>query len=215
MKRLLSLIFLLQVSLNCLSASKTAIASGNWSIPSVWSPIGVPSNNDEVTISAGKTITIDSLSGSCNSINIQSGAYLKVSANSHFTISSTLGFTINGTFEVIGDVSIVNPNTSLKLNSGGKIIWSPLNNTESNAQLFTQCDESFNNESTIQISKWFNTNKGLGQYISGNFGNISIIGIWNWEMGESLRSHSIEGKLSVINSYVILDSSNTNVNLNI
>lgn len=215
MKRLLSLIVFLQVSINCFSASKTAITSGNWSTPSVWSPIGVPSNNDEVTINAGKTITIDSLSGSCNSINIQSGASLKVSANSHLTITSIIGFNINGTLEVIGDVSIVNPNTSLKLNSGGKIIWSPLNNTEANAQLFTQCDELFNNESTIQISKWFNTNKGLGQYISGNFGNISITGIWNWEMGESLRSHSIEGKLSVINSYVILDSSNTNVNLNI
>ncbi len=215
MKRLLSIIVFLQISINCFSASKTAIASGNWSSPSVWSPKGVPSNNDEVTISTGKTITIDSLSRSCNSVNIQSGASLKVSANSSLTITSTIGFTINGTFEFIGDVIIINPHTSLKLNSGGKIIWSPQNNTEANAQLFTQCDETFNNESTIQVSKWFNTNKGIGQYITGNFGNISISGIWNWELGESLRSHSIEGKLSVINSCVILDSSNTNVNLNI
>lgn len=40
------------------AATKTAVASGNWSTPSLWSPSGIPANNDDVVIPSGRTVTL-------------------------------------------------------------------------------------------------------------------------------------------------------------
>jgi len=215
MKQLIAFFILLQFTTNSFCISKTAVASGIWSNSNIWLPAGTPTLNDDVIIKDGYTITTDSLISNCRSIKIANGSSLKVQNNSELNIHSTTGLIIDGNLEVTGLLNIINPHTSLTLSATGKIIWAPQNNTENNTQLFTQCDESFDQQSTLMIQKWFNTSKGIGQYISGNIGNITISGIWNWNMGETFRSHSILGKLSVINSYVILDSSNTNSALNI
>ena len=41
------------------AATKTSVASGNWSSAAVWNPAGVPGNNDAVIVAAGTTVTLD------------------------------------------------------------------------------------------------------------------------------------------------------------
>jgi len=215
MKKLIALFIVLQFATNSFCVTKTAIASGNWSKSNNWSPAGAPTLNDDVIIKDGYTITTDSIISNCKTLSIRSSSTLKISNNSELNIHSITGITIDGNLEVTGSINILNPHTELNLNSEGKIIWAPQNNTEGNAQLFTQCDETLDQASTLVIQKWFNCTKGIGQYISGEIGNLTISGIWNWNMGESLRSHAITGKLALANSYIILDSSNTNCTLNV
>lgn len=209
MKTFLLFLLLTIASTNSFSNTKTISLSGNWNNANIWIPTGVPQPTDEIIIPQGKTITIDSTIALCKSINIEQNGKVVITQYGTLSIFTTAGLNISGILENNGAITIALANTQLIINSGGKVIWSPLNNTQSAAQLFSNCIEQLNAESTLQIKKWFNTSKGIGDYISGNIGNLIISGIWNWNMGVSLRNHPIKGKLSIINSYAILDSANT------
>ncbi len=58
------------------AANVSNTSSGNWSNPNIWSPVGVPANNDVVTIISGTTVTVDVNSAAINSLIIESSAIL-------------------------------------------------------------------------------------------------------------------------------------------
>ena len=85
--------------------TKTSVASGNWNIPSVWSPEGVPVNNDDVIIGTGTTVTVDVNTEIINSLTIQSGAVLQGDGTGRILLiggAEGIDFVNNGTFNANG-----------------------------------------------------------------------------------------------------------------
>ncbi len=55
------------------AGSKTSVATGLWNTAATWSPIGVPSSSDNVTIANGHTVTID-VNATCNNLTVGQGS---------------------------------------------------------------------------------------------------------------------------------------------
>ncbi|MBL7722871.1 MAG: T9SS type A sorting domain-containing protein [Chitinophagaceae bacterium] len=85
----LAIVLLLMMTATMVNAQKTAVASGNWSLPATWSPLGVPGAGDNVIINDGINVTVD-VAASCASLTINGGA----NAN---TITINSGITLNVT----------------------------------------------------------------------------------------------------------------------
>ncbi len=81
--------------------TKTATTTGDWSNASIWSPVGVPSDTDNVIINSGRTITVDGdytcrdlVMGSATS----SAATLKIiTGGNSLTVTGDLDFNANNT----------------------------------------------------------------------------------------------------------------------
>lgn len=90
------LLLLMLLGLFSHATTKTATTTGNWSNPSIWSPSGVPKDTDNVIISGGKTVTVDSIF-TCNNLDLgnvtSSSATLKIVAAGNSLI-------INGDFKM-------------------------------------------------------------------------------------------------------------------
>jgi hypothetical protein len=83
-------------------AQKTAIASGSWNDAANWSPAGIPTATDAVSIPSGITITIDvSLPAVAASIQVNNGASLS---------DATLVLDPNASLTVTGVISLGNSN---------------------------------------------------------------------------------------------------------
>jgi hypothetical protein len=54
------------------AGSKTSVATGLWNTAATWSPTGVPSISDNVTIANGHTVTID-VNATCNNLTVGQG----------------------------------------------------------------------------------------------------------------------------------------------
>jgi len=86
--------------------SYTSVASGNWSNSNTWSPSGIPTNGDTVTIAAGHVVDYDAvINGTGVALNIYGtlrctrtpgSYYLKLSANANMYSNSKIEF---GTFD--------------------------------------------------------------------------------------------------------------------
>jgi hypothetical protein len=206
MKKSLLTTFFISFTLLTFASSKEAIKSGNWNDPKCWSPSGIPSVNDEIIISNSFDLTINTTIANCKSIIINSGSELIININSNLTVSGISGITLSGILCVNGSLNCVTYGSILKINDNGKLIWNPQYNDHAHASIFTNCIEDLDAFSTICIKKWFDNIIGFGQYISGDIGNLSIENIPKWNMMNTLETHSVKGKLTIKNSYVILDS---------
>ncbi|MDI1355656.1 MAG: T9SS type A sorting domain-containing protein [bacterium] len=81
------------------AGTKVSVSSGNWNVNARWSPAGIPTAVDNVTIAPGHSVTIASNS-SCNNLTVGNGA-----------ASATLSIGNNNaarTFSVNGDILINN-----------------------------------------------------------------------------------------------------------
>lgn len=56
---------------------KKSVSSGNWSNPAIWSPLGVPTTSEDVTIQTSHIVTIDKNTASVGILMIDSGAVLQ------------------------------------------------------------------------------------------------------------------------------------------
>lgn len=99
-----------------LAVTKTSnVTSGDWNTAGTWSPSGVPSSTDDVTIRASDSITVSATPASAvNSITINGGGRTALTINSGATLSVTSGLTH---FAPSGGNSVVVVNGSL--NVGG------------------------------------------------------------------------------------------------
>lgn len=97
-----ALLFLALLYAGNLSAQKVAAASGNWSNPAIWSPSGVPSSTDAVTIASGFTVTVDISNAVCSSLQLggsSAGAFgvLTFVATGSPKVTVTNATTVGGT----------------------------------------------------------------------------------------------------------------------
>lgn len=90
--------------------TKTSVISGNWNDPATWSPSGVPSCSDIVTITNGHTVTVNSSGNNAAGITINAGGTL-VNASGSLMVGCTNNnavFINNGVNTVSGGSVIVN-----------------------------------------------------------------------------------------------------------
>lgn len=109
--------------------SKTTVASGDWNNAAIWSPSGVPSCSDVVTIANGHTVTVNSAGNNAAGLIISTGATL-VNVSGELTVGCTnnnAAFVNNGTNTVSGGTftvngSVVHSTGSTFNHTGGDII---------------------------------------------------------------------------------------------
>jgi hypothetical protein len=95
------------------AGSKTSIVTGLWNTATTWSPTGVPSASDNVTIANSHTVTIDA-NATCNNLSVGQG------------VSGVLNIGNNATARVItvkGNI-IVNSGGAFKVNTASNITHS-------------------------------------------------------------------------------------------
>ena len=115
----------------------TSITSGSWHSPATWSPAAVPGCSDSVFINNTHTISVSSAGNTANTLNIQIGGALTVSAGS-LTIGCTFNnklLTNEGTLTLTGGVLQVNGGLNISDNSffnmsGGTLNIDPNDGTE-------------------------------------------------------------------------------------
>jgi hypothetical protein len=92
------------------SVTKSSVASGNWNDAATWSPSGVPSCSDIVTINNNHTVTVNSVGNNAAGVIINSGATL-INASGDLTVGCTNNnavFSNNGVNTVSGGTLTVN-----------------------------------------------------------------------------------------------------------
>jgi hypothetical protein len=79
--------------------SKVSNATGNWSTPATWLPVGVPSLTDSITIRTGNTVTMD-VNGVCNALNVIGTLKLGNNATARtLTVSTNISVNATGLLE--------------------------------------------------------------------------------------------------------------------
>ncbi len=101
------------------SQNKVSNTSGNWNDPTVWTPNGVPSSTNNVTIANGHTIAINA-NAACNSLTVGAGTggRLNFSGNTArtFTVTTDILVSNTATFDIL-----TNSNTTHTVNLGGNL----------------------------------------------------------------------------------------------
>jgi hypothetical protein len=124
------------------------VANGTWNDPNDWTPIGVPTLSDNVTIRNGHTITID-VNASCNDLLVGfSGGNLIIGNNNTaraITIGGNISVTGTGNFSVSGT-----SNTTHTMNFKGKILNNGTLNFRPDANSF--CDITFSRINSQSIA---------------------------------------------------------------
>lgn len=130
--------------------NKISITTGNWNTAGTWSPSGVPTSSDNVTIANGHTVTINS-NAACNNLTVGQG---------------TSGILQIGSNATARTVTI---NNNVTINAGGQFIA----NTASNTTHALTISGNITNNGTLNFAtdgnSFANTtfNKNGNQTISG------------------------------------------------
>lgn len=159
--RLLTLVvFLLSCTL-AQAVNYESKGTGNWTDANNWSPAGVPTSVDNVTIKAGHIITMPSAGTpftECNDLTLQSGAILIILTQAHTTYGVS---TINGQ---LLDTQNSGVNTFVgKVTIGAGGLWNTSGVNNINNMIF-QGGLEHNGASMVINKAYFNTNS---QTISG------------------------------------------------
>lgn len=126
------------------AGSKISNTSGNWNTAAIWTPAGVPTSGDNVTISNGHVVNINT-NAVCNSLTVGTG------------LAATLQFTtgVARTFSV---------NTDLTVSSGASFITNP--SSTSTHSLFIKGD--ILNNGVINLSNGGNSRCNAFFFNNGN-----------------------------------------------
>lgn len=97
--------------------NKISVASGNWGLATTWSPVGVPTAGENVTIASNHTVSIN-INAACNNLTIGStGAAAKLQY-----AGTTKTLTVNGNINVTAgaafDVNTASNNTHVLIANG-------------------------------------------------------------------------------------------------
>lgn len=205
------LIISLLLTLHSHAITKTTQGNGDWNDPAIWDPTGVPSSSDDAVIRSGDSINI-STDQTIKSLNVQSSSKLIWSPSKRLTITGT--FAVDGLADMNGGlITISTAGQRFSIGSTGTFIWDPGMNTSNEATLFTRGAESFASTSTLVIKRWFNYANTLGQYVVGDFGNLTINTpgpnntIVEWNQKNQFQLHKVLGQLTVDQGWVTLDKS--------
>jgi hypothetical protein len=176
--------------------NKVSNKNGNWSDPTAWTPNGVPTSVDNVTISAGNVISIN-VSASCNNIVIGNGftaATLRFSGSTNrlfsvhsVTVSGLSTFNIqnNATHTLVVSGDIVNNgsfNMRVNANRVCKVTFTGLTNqlvsgTGGQTQFYTITVNAASASNIVEInSTVFNAPSGFLTLVNGIF-RFSVPGV--------------------------------------
>ncbi|HXB11107.1 MAG TPA: G8 domain-containing protein, partial [Bacteroidia bacterium] len=107
-RKIFLIVLFFTVSLYSGAVNYTSNGSGLWSVAATWTPVGVPTAADNVTIKVGNTVTMDANPGSCINL-IVSGTLtwvnartLNVSGNLLMNSGSVISGTATGVLNVTG-----------------------------------------------------------------------------------------------------------------
>lgn len=190
--------------------NKYSIKNGIWSDASIWSPAGVPADDDDVYIMQGHSVSISAGQHSTRSLYVKKSALLQLSAGALLNIKILL--------KVDGEVNMNNgdiaaePALQFVLSDSSVFRWEPGNNSAAGASLFNNADEFFSPSSNLIITKWYDYSVPLAQNISGNFGNVQLNSfsnnvIFEWNQDNGFSTHVINGTLSINKAWITLDKS--------
>ncbi len=131
------------------NGNKIAIANGSWSNAATWSPSGVPTIADNVTINNGVSVTID-INANCNALNIGQGTSGTLTFGNNATVRNLL---VN-TNLVISTGAILNVNTGFTAihtcSLGGNIVNNGTLNLAPNTN--SVCNITFTKNGDASIS---------------------------------------------------------------
>lgn len=105
----LLLIVLTAISNSSFAATRTTVASGNWSSAATWQSGVIPASTDDIIIGNGFTLTVDA-NKTCNSISF--------SASNSTTATGTLFVNTGIVLTITGALSTTNPTTTTVKTSG-------------------------------------------------------------------------------------------------
>lgn len=124
------------------------VANGTWNDPNDWTPVGVPTFSDNVTIRNGHTITID-VNANCNDLTVGSTGGTLIIGNNNtsrtLNIGGNITVTNTGTFRVSNT-----SNTTHLMNFIGKITNNGTLNFRPDGDSF--CDITFSRINTQSIT---------------------------------------------------------------
>lgn len=152
------------------AGNKISITTGMWNTATTWSPTGVPSAADNVTIANGHTVTINT-NASCNNLTVGQGISGILSIGNNNTART---ITLNGNITInSGATFSVNPgsNTTHNITIPGNVINNGRLNFASDAG--SLCDATFT--------------KNGNQTVSGS-GTLTAFNIITLSMGSSINN---------------------------
>lgn len=91
------------------AGNKISNSTGSWSNAAIWTPAGVPTAADNVTISNGNTVTID-MNAQCNSLTVGTGA----AATLEFGTTTARTLTVNANV-------VINANATFNVNTASTV----------------------------------------------------------------------------------------------
>ena len=190
--RLLSVAFFLFFTLSISGATiNWTGGTGNWNVSTNWSPVGIPTSLDDVTISSGTTTIPASYSANALSVTISNNAVLELISTSSLQIDNA---TVNG-IAINSGASLKNAGT---INIDSPIIFGVQNNTG-----------LFHNQSTGKIYVTSAGTGGIKNYGTGAIlTNDGLININGTGTGDGIYSE----KVFVNNSSATIDIKNTATN---
>ncbi len=137
------------------AGNKISIVTGNWNTAGTWTPSGVPSAADNVTIANGHTVTINS-DAVCNNLTVGQGTsgILQIgNTNTARTVTINNNITVNAGAQFVANV---NSNTTHLLTVTGNITNNGTLNFATDAASF--CNTTFNKNGNQTISGSGGTN---------------------------------------------------------
>jgi hypothetical protein len=158
-------------------AQKTAVASGSWSTPTTWSPVGTPSATDNVTINSGISVTVTADATCANLIFLST-------ASANTTVSLNSGITLT----VTGDVTIPRATTGVNRVAVGAGILN------AGSVSFTSAGGAVRHEITISTGTVTVTGNVIGTGGSGS-PSITFSGAGLLRLGGSMFTNA-EGTLT-------------------
>ncbi|NLI25034.1 MAG: hypothetical protein GX419_10050, partial [Bacteroidales bacterium] len=202
-------------SQSLLATDYTSNKSGNWNDAAVWTPNGVPVAGDNVTISAGHTITLSDAQ-SCNNLIINGTLQIQ---SSDFTVNETT--TVNGTLidnngsgtDRFNGVITVNPgavwNTYAVNRSSRMQIWNNIiNNTDTMRFAAARVYANMSINGTGVLSA-YNLNFNSDGLTVTNKSNVLIKLTLNGSNTNSTWKNDIGSVLTYEGSQVLMNSSGT------
>src|SRR4051812_25263248 len=85
------LFYIFGLTISCFGVARISqVSGGNWNTAGTWNPAGTPTAADDLTITAGHTINVNSAA---------------VARNVTFSNNSTINFTANVTLNIGGDIT--------------------------------------------------------------------------------------------------------------
>ncbi|MFN7012977.1 MAG: beta strand repeat-containing protein, partial [Bacteroidia bacterium] len=160
--------------------------TGNWSNSATWSPAGIPSSTDNVTIADGHTITIDATAtATCNNLTVGQGTSGNLIFNSTaartITVGGNLSIASGGTFQSASSGSVTTHALSIagNITNNGTLDFSTNTNGAAAVITFTGAANQLvsGTGATTDLYSITMSKSALANLVDFNLSNFSVRGL--------------------------------------